>query len=116
MIFVPVVPPQPPSPRVRELAGLLGKVIEEYEKHHPAVTGTEIRQALEVASQSSSKAAPAAAVILGALAALLGAGVFAAVAMGGGKLDMANVPVVGAVVVALGIVMVAVLMRRLAGK
>ena len=42
MIFVPVVtPPTPPSPRTRELAGLLGQVVQEYTKAHPATTRAE---------------------------------------------------------------------------
>jgi len=56
MLFVPVVPPtsgtSPPSPRTRELAALLQKVVEEYSAAHPAVTQSEIRRAVQIAQMS----------------------------------------------------------------
>ncbi|HSG07899.1 MAG TPA: hypothetical protein VLA36_06065 [Longimicrobiales bacterium] len=116
MINVPVVPPQPPSPRTRELADLLGRVIEEYEKHHPSVTGSEVRAALHMAGQSSKGAPPVAAVAVAlGVAALLG-GVFFFMAANGGEFSAEGIPMVGAVVVLLGIVGVALLLKRLAGK
>jgi len=71
MTYVPIVPPttsQPPSPRTRELAGLLTKVLEEYKKAHPATTSGELKAAIRLAqlsSRSGTSAAPAAAVSLG---------------------------------------------------
>jgi hypothetical protein len=41
------------SPRTRELAELLGRVIDEYEKHHPEVSDREIYSALSLASRNS---------------------------------------------------------------
>ena len=71
MTYVPVpiiVPEDSPSPKTRELAGLLTRVIAEYETHHPSVTPGEIRSALHLAAQSGGRgAAPK-----GLLVALLG--------------------------------------------
>lgn len=56
MMFVPVVPPtagtSPPSPRTRELAALLQKVVEEYSAAHPAVTPAEVRRAVQMTQMS----------------------------------------------------------------
>ena len=90
MYFVPIVPSSgtgaPVTPRTRELADLLGRVIEEYEKHHPAVSGSEVRQAMDLALQRSQKGGADVARL--ALAAGLGglavAGVLAYLVMGGG--------------------------------
>lgn len=56
MTYVPIVTPtpsQPPSPRTRELAGLLSKVLEEYTKAHPSVTKSEVRAAIRLAQSSA---------------------------------------------------------------
>lgn len=56
MSYVPIVTSTyvpPPSPRTRELAGLLSKVLEEYTKAHPATSKTEIRAAIRMAQMSS---------------------------------------------------------------
>lgn len=113
MTYVPIpiiVPPTPPSPRTRELADLLARVIEEYEKHHPAVSGAEVREALSLASQSSNTAAPArtlvATLLLGLVA--LGAGLFYFVERsgGGGAPDFPMIAVVTGVILVLGLVAV----------
>jgi len=112
MTYIPIVPVvtpvPPPSPRTRELAGLLAKVLDEYTKAHPAVTKAEIRAAIRMA-QMSGGSNPA--VLVGALVA--GLGVFG-LALGlffmrgsGGGLEMPAMPmVVLALVVFLGIVAV----------
>jgi len=108
VLFVPMVTPSPtaPGPRARELAELLSTVIREYEKHHPAVTGDEVRQALALASQSS-KAAPAVrrvlvATLAGGLAAAAGVAAYVSNASGGGA--GVNFRIVA---VALGVLLVA---------
>ncbi|MCJ7630553.1 MAG: hypothetical protein MUO50_19435 [Longimicrobiales bacterium] len=56
MSYVPIVTSTyvpPPSPRTRELAGLLSRVLEEYTKAHPATSKTEIRAAIRMAQMSS---------------------------------------------------------------
>lgn len=117
MFFVPMVPPQPPSPRTRELADLLGRVIEEYEKHHPAVTGSEVRAAMEMATRSSKAAgAPAAAALMAGLVGLVLAGGFVFMAVNGGDVSAADVPIAAVVAVLIGILGVAFLLKRLAGK
>jgi hypothetical protein len=69
--YIPIVPTvhTPPSPRTRELADLLSRVIQEYETHHPAVTGSEVREALSLAA-AGSKGAPGGPRILLALLAM----------------------------------------------
>ncbi len=61
MLYVPMIPhhQDPPSPRTRELADLLGKVLEEYEKYHPSVTGREVRAAFAIAARRSRSPASA---------------------------------------------------------
>lgn len=56
MTYVPVVTPPPsstPSPRTRELAELLARVLEEYRKSHPEVKSQEIRAAVRLALRSA---------------------------------------------------------------
>ena len=108
---IPIVPPTPPSPRTRELADLLARVIEEYEKHHPAVSGAEVREALSLASQSSKTTAPAARslvamLLLGLMA--LGAALFYFVERGGGggTIEFPMIAVVTGVILVLGLVAV----------
>lgn len=58
MSYVPIViphTPQPPSPRTRELAGILSKVLDEYQKAHPSVTGAEMRAAIRIAQSSTGR-------------------------------------------------------------
>ncbi|MGD2120667.1 MAG: hypothetical protein PVJ76_02935 [Gemmatimonadota bacterium] len=81
MTYVPVVtPPTPPSPRVRELAGLLRQVLEEYKKAHPATTRTEIRAAVRMALMSTggnqATVATVLSLVLGLGVAVLGFGLF----------------------------------------
>lgn len=83
MTYVPIViqtPTPPPSPRTRELAGLLTKVLEEYKKAHPTTTNNEVKAAIRLAqlsSRSGNPAAPAAAaLVLGLLMAALAGGFF----------------------------------------
>jgi multisubunit Na+/H+ antiporter MnhB subunit len=85
-------------------------VIEEYEKHHPTVSGAEVREALSLASQGSKTAAPArtlvATLLLGLVA--LGAGLFYAVERsgGGGATEFPMMAVVIGVILVLGLVAV----------
>lgn len=56
MTYVPIVTPTtvpPPSPRTRELAQLLAKVLDEYTKAHPATSKAEIRAAIRMAQMSA---------------------------------------------------------------
>ncbi len=97
MFFVPVIPsspPPPPSPRTRELAALLAKVLDEYKKAHPSLTGAEIRDALRAARASLGPlrgSARSTAVVAGAAtAAALGIGV--AVLQRSGGFDFESLP------------------------
>ncbi len=122
MLFVPMIPPipphhAPPSPRTRELAGLLGRVIEEYEKHHPSVTGSEVRAAVDLAARNSGTAksenAKAVAVIAAIVLAFVAAGLALRLSDRGGMPE--SVPI-AAVAVALGVALaVVVLVKRLGG-
>lgn len=114
MYFVPIVPHDaPPSPRTRELADLLGRVIQEYEQHHPAVTGSEVRAAAHLAIQRSSKTGGVyrrVALVAAGLVAALGA--FVLVAVKGGSPGGDATPVVPVAIAVLGIALMAVVLRR----
>jgi hypothetical protein len=113
MLYVPVVPPQPPSPRTRELADLLTHAIEEYEKYHPGVSGEEVRAALRLAAQASRKAGPdpRPIIVAAALAAILVG--FLVVAVQAGGAEGGAVPYVGVSVAILAVLfMVALLIRH----
>jgi len=72
MSYVLIVPSAPPSPKARELGGQLAALIREYERDHPSVSSTEIRQAVQVALQTTQRGAPLGlAVTLGALVLVL---------------------------------------------
>ena len=73
MSYEPIVvpPPQPPSPRTRELADRMARVIVEFEGQYPTATRAEVREAARLALQSTSRGsslAPVGAVALGVLA------------------------------------------------
>jgi len=58
MSYVPIIVPTnapPPSPRTRELANLLGQVLDEYTKANPATTSAEIRDAVRMARAATGK-------------------------------------------------------------
>jgi hypothetical protein len=93
------------------LAELLSRVIREYESHHPAVTGAEVRDAIRLAAQSSRKGAQGAGLrvaLAAGLALFVAAGVlFLIQARGRGLEGAADIPLVAAVLV--GVVLIAVL-------
>ncbi len=121
MSYVPIVPiitPEaPPSRQTQELADLLGRVVQEYEKAHPTVSGAEVAQALQLAKRASAKAGGEAKAIFVGLAAglalMVGLGVFFMVQRGG-DFDAQGPWPVAAVVVALGVAFafVAILRRK----
>jgi hypothetical protein len=115
MAYIPVVPhtpSPPPSPRTRELAGLLTKVLEEYKKSHPATSDAEIRAAVRLAqlsSRSGNQALPAAVSLgVGLLAAGVAAGIVFFRAGAGGEMESGFPMIVMAVAVFLAIVFVLV--------
>jgi len=118
VFFVPMVPhhENPPSPRTRELADLLGKVLEEYEKYHPAVTGQEVRAALRLAERSSRAAVVGARTMAGVGLAIgvAVAGMFVWVASRGGIWE--GGPPVAIVAAIIALVAVMVLVRRARGE
>lgn len=119
MIFVPVIPPhhEPPAPRTRELAGLLGRVIEEFEKQHPSVTGSEVRAALDLAARNSGTAmsenAKAIAVIAAIVLAFVAAGLGLSLSGGGGTPE--SIPIAALAVGLFLLIVVVVLVKRLRG-
>jgi len=117
--YVPiVVPPQAePSRQTRELADLLGRVVQEYEKAHPTVTGSEVSEALQLAKRASTKGAgnelmAIKLALVGGLTLMGGLGLFFFMQQGG-EFSIANTQVMVAVI-ALGIAgaFVAILKRR----
>jgi len=122
MAFVPVTstPVVPPSPRTRELAGLLSKVLDEYTKAHPATTNSEIRDAVRMAQMSVGKGSSSAAVIVSLGLGILVAGLMAALLFyrsasgeGGGDFEIGPIlpMIIMGLIVFLGLVMVAVKKR-----
>jgi hypothetical protein len=115
---VPYVPHDPPSPRTRELAGLLSRVIEEYEKHHPAVTGAEVRGALDLAARDSKAGSPAevravVGILAGFLVLLGGVGFFFA---RGGSIDAESMPMVAVSIAILVLLVGVVLLKKASGR
>lgn len=76
MLFVPMTPPPPPSPRVRELSDRLKAELDRYRRDHPAVSDREVRMAVRhVASRVGSRAtARTLMAVVGGVAALVGVG------------------------------------------
>ena len=116
MTYVPIVttPTQhQPSRQTRELADLLGRVIEEYEKAHPSVSGAEVRHALQLARSASSKTSGAPAMVAalaGGLAVMVGLGVLLFM-RGEGGADFAPGAVAIAVAV-IGVLALVIALRR----
>lgn len=118
MTYVPVIPPTQatqPSPRTRELAELLAKVLEEYTKAHPQTTGSEVRAAMRLALRSSSPAVSGAptvvALTLGLLVLGLGLGLFL-FRSGGGVDPEGSFPMIAvAVAIVLGVLVLLVIRR-----
>lgn len=117
MYFVPVPPPTPVSPRTRELADLLGRVIEEYEKHHPAVSGAEVREAVRMAARSSRAGGPEAArLVVAALAGVLVlGGVVAWILVDRGGMSEGAAPMVLVAVILFAVLTTLVVLKRLRG-
>ncbi len=88
MVFVPYVPPQPPSPRAQELGQRVQLTIAEFRQKYPDLSDEEIRQALAsaVGSTESGTSRPPAALgaIAAAIAVAAGLGVYL-FARGGGQ-------------------------------
>lgn len=115
MAYVPMVPHSPsppPSPRTRELAGLLTKVLEEYKKSHPATSDAEIRAAVRLAQLSTRSGNQAQTAILSLGVGLLAAGVAAGIvffrAGGGGDMEPAFPMIIAAVAIFLALILVLV--------
>ena len=94
MSYVPIVPPSnrsQVSPRARELATQISKLVQDFQRSYPDTRPTDVQEALRVAS-GGSEAVPgsrrALAVALAAgIAALVGVFVFIGDS-GGGSLDL----------------------------
>jgi len=118
MSYVPIVVPtqQPPSPRTRELADLLARVVVDFEQRHPSMTSQEVRAATRLAAQAThgtGESARVLALVVGGLTALIaGIVLFLSQAAGGPVTGGVDVPIV-VVAVLIGIVaLVAIALRR----
>ena len=76
MAFVPFVPSSPPSGQAYELGTRLKETIDGFRQEHPSITGTEIRQAMDMASKGTGAGPPAVALVIGGVLLLL-FGIFA---------------------------------------
>ncbi len=111
VLYVPVVPPTPPSHQARELAEQLQKVISDYEAAHPSVSAREIRYALMLAQRGSTRVGVRAGLLATSVA--IGIGVLAAVfADGSGSHGGATLPTLAIIAVLFLVAVVAILMRR----
>lgn len=115
MAYVPVVPTTPsppPSPRTRELAALLTRVLEEYRKSHPATTDAEVRAAVRLAQLSTRSGSQATPLLVSLALGILVAGVLAGVLVfrseGGVEWSAAMPMVIFAVVAFLLILMIVI--------
>jgi hypothetical protein len=110
-MFVPMVPPQLPSPRAQELGQRVALTIAEFQQKYPDLSAEEIRQALEVAAnRSPDRARPAAGGIVAAVAGLAAAAGLGVFLLG----DRVAVPLVGAwpAIVAVAVAAVVALVVR----
>jgi hypothetical protein len=115
MSYVPIIVPTnapPPSPRTRELANLLGQVLDEYTKANPATTSAEIRAAYRMARAASGKGsanvAAGVSVALGLGVAMLTLGLF--FFRGAGEIEIGPIfpGIIMAVIVLVGLVAIVV--------
>lgn len=119
MSYVPIVPstpPPPPSRQTRELADLLGRVIQEYENAHPTITSGEVRAALRLALRASAKArgdaGPVVAVAAGLAVVVAGVVLFAVMGAGDAAPGVGFRPSVVVGLVAVVVAVLAVILSR----
>jgi len=103
MIFVPFVPPQPPSPRAQELGRRLRETVGDFNRDNPGLKGAEIRQAMHIAMQGTAEAGTRVAVALAIGLALL---VLLGFLIMGHKMPLSGQPVIIAALIVLGILLV----------
>jgi hypothetical protein len=72
MAFVPFVQPPPPSPRAYELGGRLKETIDGFRQENPSITGTEIKQAMDLARRGTGAGSQMIAIAIGVALLLLG--------------------------------------------
>lgn len=85
MAYIPFVPPSssPPTPRTRDLADRLARVLVEFEETHPTVTAGEVREATRIALRTTRASSAVAPPVLGVLVGALLLGVVVLVSRGG---------------------------------
>ena len=71
MAFVPFIPSSPPSGRAHELGTRLKETIDGFRQEHPSITGTEIRQAMGLATKGTGAGGQAVALVIGLVLFLL---------------------------------------------
>jgi hypothetical protein len=72
MLFVPFIPSSPPSPRAHELGRRLQETIDNFRRENPGTTGTDVRQAIGLATRGESAANQSVLIALTAGLVLLG--------------------------------------------
>ena len=111
MTYVPIiVPPTPPSPRTRELAGEITRTIVDFEQLHPSVTRAEVQQATRLAMQATGGQGHELAAVSGVLGLLAAAGLGAYVysSGAGGRWPAGGDIPYSLIAVATGLVVVAI--------
>ena len=119
MSYVPIVTSTyvpPPSPRTRELADLLAKVLNEYTKAHPATSKAEVRAAIRLAQASAgsdtTKVAAGISLALGLGVAMLTLGLFYFRSAGEVEIGPIFPMIIMALIVLLGLVVAIVKMKE----
>ncbi|MDH3734182.1 MAG: hypothetical protein OEU54_11635 [Gemmatimonadota bacterium] len=108
---IPIQQQQQASPRARELSTKIHETIEEFERHYPGTTRSDIQQALQILDGGTSVQRRSAGVMAGSLIALL-LGLVVAFRFtggsmpGGGESPATMIWLVGGLAIVLGIVAV----------
>lgn len=102
MVFVPVVPSQPPSLEAQEIAREIEGVIVRYQDQHPRMSQADVQQALQLAQSRAGKGPQ---VAVGVVAAAVGVammiGLLTFLVARGGDIPWIAIASIGIVVIAI---------------
>lgn len=104
MAFVPFVQPPPPSPRAYELGRRLKETIDRFRQENPSATGTDIRQAMQLAQKGTG--AENQKIVLAIAVALLLLGLLAAFYFQRQPDEANSIPMTAVVVAAAAVILV----------
>lgn len=111
LAFVPIVPPQPPSPRAEELSQRLAEAIEQFRLQNPDLSSRDVEQAARLALARSGGASAGSRRPLIAAAVAVFVGLVVALGANGGRCP-AQAPVVYVAVAIVVVALILVMVRR----